>query len=310
MKLSAWICICVAFIACSQTKKTTKIQSRLVRDTVFVQPLIVDIVPGFVRTDSLLAESIKSNQQIFSKLGEEKQKDNWDKAATIIQGVALGSLIIGFIAYIYERRKRNMEFLSSINSIMIEHPELRFYKDFNRANLKNILSNFVGTLVLKFPFDLEIKAPYDITIKNKIDLIINDRLQNISPIQSFNSNNNQHFLKLKSDQQIDLEIDIKKSDLVILYSNVSDDNYTKIRAYCYYILNNFETVLNDWSWRFKKGWINYFKSLYLKSSDFKTIVDDAIDNESVRIQFTSSFIKKLKKFRNQIKKKISHPNSP
>ncbi len=293
MRLHNWIIICVTFIACSQTKKIIKNQSSYTKDTISETSQISEI-EKIVKVDSILAESIKSNQQVISKLIENNKKDFWDKAAVVIQVIALAAIYFALQSLKNERSKRNMDFLSSINRLMIEHPELRFYKNVKRNDIQNTIKNFSGVLQLKGPFEIKISGTFDLKILNKIDLIKDGKPESISTTQTYRSNSLQDQIEFKSDMEVDLIMDIKSSDTIILYGNIPDDTYTKIRAYCFYILNNFETVLEGNNKQLKQGWINYFKSLYSNSSYFKKVVDESIKPEN-KTQFTPSFISEIEK---------------
>jgi hypothetical protein len=284
--------MCVAFLACSQTKETTTNHPYLNQDTISSSARISENIEKLVRVDSVLAESIKSNQQILSILTKSSGKDPWDIASVIIQAIALIAIYFTLVSLKNERSKRNMDFLSSINKLMIEHPDLRFYKNINRNDIKNTLKTFSGTLHILAPFQIQITGNYDFEILGSINLLINEKPESIIVKQSYKNNNPTSKIEIKSNGPGDLIIKINTSDVILLYGNISNDTHTKIRAFCYYILNNFETILNGNNEELKSGWISYFNSLYSNSSDFKEIVDKSIKQDHT--QFTKSFIEKIK----------------
>ncbi|MGZ5245939.1 MAG: hypothetical protein ACXWV5_02595, partial [Flavitalea sp.] len=172
------------------------------------------------------------------------------------------------------------------------------FKDFERLDLKNTIQDFSGKLTIKYPFHLKIIGPYDFTILNEIDIILNEKKESILTNQLFNSLNNSNPIEIKSYKEENLEIDIKSTGGIIMYANITDDKYSKIRAYCFFILNNFETVLESNNRNLIEGWNNYFKALYKNSSDFKMVVEDSISIK-YRDQFTESFITKIEQLRDK-----------
>lgn len=216
---------------------------------------------------TLTNEASSDNRKDVATLKEEKWKHVGDIATSLATLAALIALLISIRALNRGKVYNDLSFLSEVDKMLIEHPELKQFYDHEKK-----VENMKIT-----PASGEVTVSY----LNKENKITEEKIKDVSDFDSSK-------IKSISGNAI-IQIDKKETG----HSTPSEKENTdqKIHGFIYYKLNNFEIALErHHDLQSEEAWVKYMVHSMLLSTAFRNVVQ----KESEDIIYSKNFKKKLK----------------
>jgi hypothetical protein len=238
----------------------------------------------------------KLNEAILKKL-EEKEKDK--TVEWLIPLIV--SAIFGISAFYFsqntmrrDKRYRDLAFTAEVDKLLIEHPELRAYdNDYTVQKRQPLIISAPVTITITGKEKIKITGTHSFEISPLNGDIV--KISSDGTTNSFVAADAATYKDIATDKEYEIEnntkIKITQCSNVIILSTQDEITKSKIRAFCYYILNNFELALMHHDENSIVPWENYLKHTYDKSSQFQELVKKA-QGENKHI-FSVDFVKKL-----------------
>jgi hypothetical protein len=238
-------------------------------------------------------------QLLLKKLSEEKENKWWEWLVPLIASIIFSAAAVWFswVNYRRDKKYKDLAFISEIDKLLLEHPELWAYEDDKRRKyLSEIKMSTPAKIGISGTEKILIKAPYKfiaIALREDVQVTINWVQQANIP-----ANTSQKF-KNTVDAEVTIvgnaTLKIKTRNGAILQSledKLLDD---KLDAFCYYKLNNFELALKghkaNSSNKAAAAWIQYLRFIHAKSERFRNIIAEVRGPN--RQIYNADFVKKI-----------------
>lgn len=193
-----------------------------------------------------------------------------------------------------DKRYRDLAFLSEIDKMLINDPELwGIYDKYKTAKFSQIVVNGQTTIDIKNEAAFKISDPGSIKVTGKGEYSFDKA--DMKPVSGNSiAIDGEKLLYLKGD----LVIETNAGSKISFESKESLDYEGKIRAFAYYKLNNFELALPsaaEYNEERTASWESYIQEVIIKSEVFRGIVLEAIASKIYNQSFREKLIVMIKK---------------
>jgi hypothetical protein len=282
-----------------------------------------------IKKDTVSVQNEKGEIYIvYKKEDELKFVKDWLPLIISFLGwaAAIATLVYIHREYLRNQRHKNLEFLSEVDKMLVNDPKLWAIYDRRR---KGILSSAIvtenGNIEITGKEEVNIKGEMDVFAKTHLEIEVNGIVTikknggaatQISPGQIVKLNTGEKInLTALSNTNITLDgtavIEKTVGSIVRLQDKTDKELDDKLEAFCYYKINNFESVFAEGK---KKGkvyetWRYYMVHTIMRSGIFKKTVGEAINGKLYEPGYTKllrefvTMAEKLKPYYDSFKNK-------